>query len=185
MLNLGFFELTLFGMIALIVLGPDKLLVTARTLGRWYGKIKRASHRLQSEFASELQLLETKQELQAELDKIRQSEAQMRAQMQKLEQSLQQTQRQSVQSMRDFQSDIHNQAQSNAKGSENQPNTPANNAEISNTDDKPSQAITPPIHPEVMYHTFFLLGDYDRRRRLPCAPFLPNYLADPLLYQLP
>ena len=31
---------------------------------------------------------------------------------------------------------------------------------------------------------WFLLGDYDRARRLPPAPFLPNYTANPLLYDL-
>ena len=58
MANLGFFELTLFGIIALIVLGPEKLPMTARTLGKWYGKFRRMSARLQSEFVSEIQLLE-------------------------------------------------------------------------------------------------------------------------------
>ena len=43
MFNLGFFELLLFGMIALIVLGPDKLIYAAKTLGKWYGQFRRIS----------------------------------------------------------------------------------------------------------------------------------------------
>ena len=38
---------------------------------------------------------------------------------------------------------------------------------------------------EPMYYRWFLLSDYDRVRRLPNPPFLPNYQADPLLHQLP
>ena len=32
---------------------------------------------------------------------------------------------------------------------------------------------------------WFRLGDYDRVRRLPAAPYLPNYQADMLLYTAP
>ncbi|OAV38226.1 Sec-independent protein translocase protein TatB [Moraxella catarrhalis] len=92
--NLGFFELTLFSIIALIVLGPDKLPVAARTLGRWYGMFRRASQRLQTEITNELQLLETQQMLKKELDEIRQSEARIKAQMNALERSLDRTQTQ-------------------------------------------------------------------------------------------
>lgn len=32
-----------------------------------------------------------------------------------------------------------------------------------------------------MLHQWFIIGDYDKKRRLPNAPFLPNYQADRLL----
>lgn len=142
MFNLGLFELTLFGIIALIVLGPDKLPTAAKTLGRWYGKIRRASNQLHSEITRELNLLETQEQLKAELTKIRENEALMRSQMQALQRSVEQTQHQ-IQNI-----------------------TPI------------TQHTAKPMH----YH-WFLLGEYDRRRRLPPPPFLPNYAADPLLYQ--
>ena len=88
--NLGFFELTLLGIIALIVLGPEKLPVAARTLGRWYGTLRRASQKLQNDISSELQLLETQELLKKELAQIRDSEAKMKAQMDELQRSLQQ-----------------------------------------------------------------------------------------------
>ena len=42
MFDIGFSELLLFGVIALIVLGPEKLPQAARTAGQWYAK--NASH---------------------------------------------------------------------------------------------------------------------------------------------
>lgn len=68
MFNLGLFELGLFGMIALIILGPEKLIATARTLGRWYGNFRRMSARLQSELVSELELTEVQNALKAEIE---------------------------------------------------------------------------------------------------------------------
>ena len=41
MFDIGFSELLLFGVIALIVLGPEKLPQAARTAGQWYAKIRR------------------------------------------------------------------------------------------------------------------------------------------------
>ncbi|MBS5992774.1 MAG: twin-arginine translocase TatA/TatE family subunit, partial [Acinetobacter baumannii] len=38
MLDMGFSEILLFGIVAIVVLGPDKLPQAMRTVGRWYGK---------------------------------------------------------------------------------------------------------------------------------------------------
>lgn len=40
MFDIGFSELILLGFVALIVLGPEKLPVAMRTLGRYYAKFK-------------------------------------------------------------------------------------------------------------------------------------------------
>ena len=94
MFDIGFFELLLFGVIALIVLGPEKLPQAARTAGQWYAKLRRTVSTLQSEIEAELDLAETRQQMQNELAKIRQTEsdmkrelAEMRGSMQKFEQS--------------------------------------------------------------------------------------------------
>ena len=86
--------LLLFGVIALIVLGPEKLPQAARTAGQWYAKLRRTVSTLQSEIEAELDLAETRQQMQNELAKIRQTEsdmkrelAEMRSSMQKFEQS--------------------------------------------------------------------------------------------------
>ena len=87
-------ELLLFGVIALMVLGPEKLPQAARTAGQWYAKLRRTVSTLQSEIEAELDLAETRQQMQNELAKIRQTEsdmkrelAEMRGSMQKFEQS--------------------------------------------------------------------------------------------------
>lgn len=94
MFDIGFSELLLFGVIALIVLGPEKLPQAARTAGQWYAKLRRTVSTLQSEIEAELDLAETRQQMQNELAKIRQTEsdmkrelAEMRDSMQKFEQS--------------------------------------------------------------------------------------------------
>ena len=94
MFDIGFSELLLFGVIALIVLGPEKLPQAARTAGQWYAKLRRTVSTLQFEIEAELDLAETRQQMQNELAKIRQTEsdmkrelAEMRGSMQKFEQS--------------------------------------------------------------------------------------------------
>lgn len=94
MFDIGFSELLLFGVIALIVLGPEKLPQAARTAGQWYAKLRRTVSTLQSEIEAELDLAETRQQMQNELAKIHQTEsdmkrelAEMRGSMQKFEQS--------------------------------------------------------------------------------------------------
>ncbi len=94
MFDIGFSELLLFGVIALIVLGPEKLPQAARTAGQWYAKLRRTVSTLQSEIEAELDLAETRKQMQDELVKIRQTEsdmkrelAEMRGSMQKFEQS--------------------------------------------------------------------------------------------------
>ena len=156
MFNLGLFELGLFGIIALIVLGPKKLITAARTLGRWYGDFRRMSARLQSELVSELELTEVQNALKAEIDEIRASEARMRVQMQELHAKLHRAE-----------------------------TTYPYKAKISSEQDEPdcNTHDTPKIVTVPLTYRFFLLGDYDKKRRLPPPPFMPNYKADKLLYQ--
>ncbi|WP_201558755.1 Sec-independent protein translocase protein TatB [Psychrobacter sp. 72-O-c] len=94
MFDIGFSELLLFGVIALIVLGPEKLPQAARTAGQWYAKLRRMISTLQSDIEAELDLAETRKQMQSELAKIRQTEtdmkrelAEMRGSMQKFEDS--------------------------------------------------------------------------------------------------
>ncbi len=155
MLNLGLFELGLFGVIALIILGPEKLIMTARTLGKWYGNFRRMSARLQSELVSELELTEVQNALRAEIEEIRASEAKMKAQMQELQLKIRQA-------------DKRARTSQAAMLEEDDPSR----------DDAQHTLITAPLT-----HRFFLLGDYDKKRRLPPPPFLPNHQADKLLYQ--
>lgn len=245
MFDIGFSELLLFGAIALIVLGPEKLPQAARTAGQWYAKFRRTVATLQSEIEAELDLAETRKQMQLELEKIRQAEVDMKREMEALRSSVSELQQHGkMPSMQ-----AHNTQSANTTPSLGHdtnavslptepfsheppsheppihlaepttdttallPNKPLDNS-MGNSLDKPSDesyltetkaddyllgleadaeadAVAKDLHEalfaatEPMYYRWFLLSDYDRVRRLPNPPFLPNYQADPLLHQLP
>lgn len=233
MFDIGFSEILLFGAIALIVLGPEKLPQAARTAGQWYAKFRRTVATLQSEIEAELDLAETRKQMQLELEKIRQAEVDMKREMEALRSSVSELQQHGkVPSMQ-----AHNTQSADTTPSlshdtnevslptetlSHEPtcHEPTNHLSEPTTDttalllDKPSDEsyltetkaddyllsleadveadeVAKDLHEalfaatEPMYYRWFLLSDYDRVRRLPNPPFLPNYQADPLLHQLP
>ena len=80
MFNLGISELFLFAVVALIVLGPDKLPEAARFAGRWFGKLKRMVNSVQNDIDRELRMSELKAQMQQEMQRIKELEAKMQAQ---------------------------------------------------------------------------------------------------------
>ncbi|HBZ94161.1 MULTISPECIES: Sec-independent protein translocase protein TatB [unclassified Pseudomonas] len=54
MFEIGFTEMLLVGVVALLVLGPHRLPAAARTLGRGLGQAKRAMGMLRDQFEKEL-----------------------------------------------------------------------------------------------------------------------------------
>ena len=64
MLNVGMTELLCFAIVALLVLGPEKLPEAARFAAKWYGKAKRFMNSVQTEVDRELKLSEFRQEIQ-------------------------------------------------------------------------------------------------------------------------
>jgi sec-independent protein translocase protein TatB len=60
MFDIGFTELLLIAVVALVVLGPEKLPVAIRTLGLWIGKAKRTISGIQTEISEELRIDELK-----------------------------------------------------------------------------------------------------------------------------
>lgn len=190
MFDIGFSELLLFGAIALIILGPEKLPHAARTAGRYYAKFRRTVATLQSEIEAELDLAETRKQMQEELAKIRQAELDMKREMEALRSSMNELQQHGkVPEM---------QTQANPPTPDfPEPDTPAsdtltlaNDLQADELAKDLQQAVyqatenTVSNRTEPMYHQWFLLGDYDKNRRLPNAPRLPNYQADKLLNQL-
>ncbi|MDM1756892.1 MULTISPECIES: Sec-independent protein translocase protein TatB [unclassified Acinetobacter] len=87
MLDVGFSELLVFGVIALLVLGPEKLPVAARFVGKWYSKIKRTVSNVQNDIDRELRLSELREQMQLEMQRIQELEQKMQAQMQELQQN--------------------------------------------------------------------------------------------------
>lgn len=140
MFDIGFSELVLFGVIALIVLGPEKLPHAIRTAGRYYAKFRRTVSTLQAEIENELNLAEARRQMQEEITKIRENEADIQKQMDELKSNL-----------------IHLQQ-----------------SQFTNLNNIPTKPL---------FNQWFLLGEYDKKRRLPKPPFLPNYQADNLLNQ--
>ena len=84
MLNLGMTEIFCFAVIALLVLGPDKLPEAARFVAKWYGKIKKFINNIQNEIDRELRLSEFREEMQKEIDKITELERRMQQQLEAL-----------------------------------------------------------------------------------------------------
>ncbi|NKF21230.1 Sec-independent protein translocase protein TatB [Solimonas marina] len=63
MFDIGFSELLLCFLVALVVLGPEKLPKLARTLGRWTGQAKGYLRNLTDELDREAQLSELRKQL--------------------------------------------------------------------------------------------------------------------------
>lgn len=63
MFEIGFSELVLIGIIALLVFGPDKLPGLARNVGLWTGRIKRMVNSVQHDFQREIAKAEELQRL--------------------------------------------------------------------------------------------------------------------------
>ncbi|MGE6245426.1 Sec-independent protein translocase protein TatB [Psychrobacter proteolyticus] len=215
MFDIGFSELLLFGVIALIVLGPEKLPQAARTAGQWYAKIRRTVSTLQSEIEAELDLAETRQQMQKELAKIRQTEAEMRREMAEMRGN-----------MKAFESShspaaIASEASTNAENSkgdeahknnhtqkqqsatpkafdyayatDEQPDTLENGRlskrghsgdnidDVNVSDNAKAAPVVQTITTRPWENMWFRLGAYDKARRLPMPPYVPNYKADALL----
>lgn len=208
MFDIGFSELLLFGVIALIVLGPEKLPQAARTAGQWYAKIRRTVTTLQSEIEAELDLAETRQQMQKELAKIRETEAEMRREMAEMRGSLQEfesSQNQHLKAAHDKVADDekNNSDKRDNKQSATQTATPKqfdysyqdgvqnepsqisadslNNGLYGDNTTSVTGQTAPIISTKPWENMWFRLGDYDKARRLPAPPYLPNYKADILL----
>jgi sec-independent protein translocase protein TatB len=63
MFDIGFLELLLVGIIGLIILGPERLPIAARTLGKWVGRARRLVSQFSREIDKEIEIEELKTEL--------------------------------------------------------------------------------------------------------------------------
>lgn len=66
MFDIGFSELLLVGVIALVVLGPERLPRAARTAGLWLGRARATAQRFTAEIDRELKAEELRQALREE-----------------------------------------------------------------------------------------------------------------------
>ncbi len=72
MFDVGFFELMLIGVVALLVVGPERLPQLARTAGMWLGKGKQMLNSVKVDIAKEMKAEELKKilENQAQLNPV-------------------------------------------------------------------------------------------------------------------
>ncbi|MBH0096967.1 twin-arginine translocase subunit TatB [Psychrobacter sp. NZS113] len=217
MFDIGFSELLLFGIIALIVLGPEKLPQAARTAGQWYAKIRRTVSTLQSEIEAELDLAETRQQMQKELAKIRQTESDMKRELAEMRGNMKEfenAQNQHFNAAHDtvdkraYGKADENNGEQNSSEQKNQSVTPkefdyayvqdttlidTKQPLVSEVDDSlhgsftgstpqdSTHQVVQNITTKPWENMWFRLGAYDKARRLPMPPYLPNYKADVLL----
>ena len=87
MLNVGMTELLCFAIVALLVLGPEKLPEAARFAAKWYGKAKRFMNSVQTEVDRELKLSEFRQEIQKEIERMTEIEQRLQKQLEHLSKS--------------------------------------------------------------------------------------------------
>jgi len=78
MFDIGFAELLVVAVVALLVLGPEKLPMAARTCGLWLGRVRRTVGNIQREINEELRVEElrrttatSKEQLDEELSEMR------------------------------------------------------------------------------------------------------------------
>jgi sec-independent protein translocase protein TatB len=63
MFDIGFLELILIAIIGLLVLGPERLPVAARTIGRWIGRARRMATQFSKEIERQIEVEDLKAEL--------------------------------------------------------------------------------------------------------------------------
>lgn len=88
MFNVGISELFVFLIIALIILGPEKLPQAIRFIGQWYAKSKRFVGNIQNDIDRELRLSELKAQMDQEIEKIRALEKKLNYQSMNLEKKM-------------------------------------------------------------------------------------------------
>ncbi|WP_151810740.1 Sec-independent protein translocase protein TatB [Acinetobacter bereziniae] len=92
MFNISFGELFAFSIIALIILGPEKLPQTLRTILFKYRAIKNHLNKIQNDLENELELIEFQRIMQEELQKIKQNEEQLKQQLMLMQQEIENVQ---------------------------------------------------------------------------------------------
>lgn len=71
MFDVGFSELLLLAVIALVVLGPEKLPHAARMAGAWIGRIRRMIISVQADIENEVAAAEMRERIKKEMEKVK------------------------------------------------------------------------------------------------------------------
>ena len=77
MFDIGFLEIVVVGIVALVVLGPEKLPGTIRTVSLWIGRLRRSFNSIKGEIEKEIGADEIRRQLRNEeiMEKFRQTQS--------------------------------------------------------------------------------------------------------------
>jgi sec-independent protein translocase protein TatB len=143
--DIGFFELCLVVIVALLVLGPERLPVAARALGRWIGKAQRAFVSVKNEINRELQLDELRQQLKQQQQQMEQLLNQQ--ELSDLQRQIEETRAAFRQEMQQQQSHLQSSSSTTAAAKSQSDNesldSEAPKDAASNRDDKPQEKQQP------------------------------------------
>ena len=95
MFDVGFSEIVVIMLVALVVLGPERLPVVARTMGRWWGRVQSYITRIKADVSANM-----------ELEELRQLERKIKAEADALERSAQQAGSEVSQQMRQLEKEL-------------------------------------------------------------------------------
>jgi sec-independent protein translocase protein TatB len=123
MLDVGFSELLLLGIVALVVLGPEKLPHVARIAGAWVGRIRRTVSNMQAEIEREVAAQELKARLEKEYQSLSNSD---------LAQTLKQEAHNIDASFQDLQGHVRHTTHEISNHVSAAPQTPDNNTTVAN-----------------------------------------------------
>lgn len=93
MFDIGFWEIIIIVLVALLVVGPERLPGLAREIGRWVGKTRRFVHSVRSDFEQELQTEELRKMLKSQEREIRQLKGTMEETEKDLREDLEETEK--------------------------------------------------------------------------------------------
>ena len=80
MFESSFLEMLVVGVVALLVIGPERLPTVARTIGRWIGKVRRFVAKTRADIDRELNTEELRNMLYKQEEEIRNMRAMMQEQ---------------------------------------------------------------------------------------------------------
>ncbi len=126
MFDIGFPELMLVAVVALLVIGPDRLPETLRTLGLWLGRIRRSFAEVKAEVEKEIGMDDIRRQLHNE---------QLMAEMKRIEQEVKDTARTTDDQLRE--------ATSESRTSHGAPVTDAGTDEPAAEDSHPAASPSP------------------------------------------
>ena len=104
MFDIGFSEIVVIMVVALVVIGPKRLPAVARTMGQWWGRLQSYINRIKMDVTTSM-----------ELEELRELERKVKAETEALERSVQQTGHDLNQGVRQLEKDLEHPAQDSDK----------------------------------------------------------------------